>query len=149
MKKSKIFYAIKLGKDTKDKIVTTYEEFQKHINNYPAIFKECNTEIEAKHYLNSIDENMINILLVQMELQRRKKIKNDMQENLGFKIPEYILDSIIDEKCYYDICLLINLAVFNKRFSEEKAKYFKEKLKERCNIKSLYDKVFAIPVTLR
>lgn len=144
MKNLKKFYAIKIGNNTKDKIVTTYEECKKYIEDYPAIFKECKTEREAKHYLNSLDENMINTLLLQMELQRRIKIKKQMQENLDFKIPDYILDSIIDEQYYYDICLLINLAVINERFSKEQAQIIKNEIKKKCHINSVYDRVYAV-----
>lgn len=50
-KKSK-YYAIKVGKGVKDKIVTTWSECEKLVKGYPSIYKSFRTKEEALEYLS-------------------------------------------------------------------------------------------------
>lgn len=50
------YYAIKIGKGVKDKIVTTWSECEAIVKGYPAIYKSFKTEEEAKEYLGSIKD---------------------------------------------------------------------------------------------
>lgn len=50
------YYAIKLGKGVKDKIVTSWSECEDLVKCYPAIYKSFKTEDEALEYLGSIKD---------------------------------------------------------------------------------------------
>ena len=50
----------------------------------------------------------------------------------GFCIPDYIIDEIINNSDYPNLCALVNLAIVSKRLSQEQGNIIKqkEKLKE-------------------
>lgn len=48
------YYAIKLGKGVKDKIVTSWSECEALVKGYPSVYKSFKTEEEAKEYLGTI-----------------------------------------------------------------------------------------------
>ncbi len=50
------YYAIKIGKGVKDKIVTTWSECEDLVKGYPAIYKSFKTEDEALEYLGAIKD---------------------------------------------------------------------------------------------
>lgn len=55
MAKSK-YYAIKVGKGVKDKIVTTWSECEALVKGYPSVYKSFKTEEEALEYLKVIKD---------------------------------------------------------------------------------------------
>lgn len=50
------YYAIKIGKGVKDKVVTTWAECEKLVKGYPAVYKSFKTEEEALEYLKAIKD---------------------------------------------------------------------------------------------
>ena len=75
------------------------------------------------------------------EIERRNILKNKVQSYFEFEVPDYVIDDIISEEYYEHICLIINVAVLNKKITEKNAQILKEKLKEICQINNVYDKV--------
>lgn len=56
MAKPKKYYAIKVGKGVKDKIVTSWSVCEALVKGYPAIYKSFKTEDEALEYLGAITD---------------------------------------------------------------------------------------------
>lgn len=56
MAKQQKYYAIKVGKGVKDKIVTSWLECEALVKGYPSVFKSFKTEEEAKEYLGTIKD---------------------------------------------------------------------------------------------
>lgn len=56
MAKQQKYYAIKVGKGVKDKIVTSWSECEALVKGYPAIYKSFKSEDEALEYLGSIKD---------------------------------------------------------------------------------------------
>lgn len=54
--KTQKYYAIKVGRNTKDKIVRSWSECKEIVNGYPSIYKSFLTEQEALDYLGSIKD---------------------------------------------------------------------------------------------
>lgn len=54
MAKQQKYYAIKVGKGVKDKIVTSWSECEALVKGYPSVYKSFKTEEEAKEYLGTI-----------------------------------------------------------------------------------------------
>ncbi len=74
-------------------------------------------------------------------MEQAKKLKLLISKYFDFDIPEYILEDIIEENSYTQICLTINVAILNQRITEENAKILKRKLKELFRIKNIYDEM--------
>lgn len=56
MAKQQKYYAIKVGKGVKDKIVTSWSECEALVKGYPAIYKSFKSEDEALEYLGAIKD---------------------------------------------------------------------------------------------
>lgn len=56
MAKQQKYYAIKVGKGVKDKIVTSWSECEALVKGYPAIYKSFKSEDDAKEYLRAIKD---------------------------------------------------------------------------------------------
>lgn len=56
MSKQQKYYAIKVGKGIKDKIVTSWSECEALVKCYPSVYKSFKTEEEAKEYLGAIKD---------------------------------------------------------------------------------------------
>lgn len=84
---SKKFYAIKIGNNVKDLIVTTWEECQKYVIGYPAIYKGFDDKWSAEEYLNSMDEASVkrNLAIKQQFADTRKKSKYIKKEDKVLK----------------------------------------------------------------
>ena len=54
MSKQQKYYAIKVGKGVKDKIVRTWAECEQLVKGYPAVYKSFRSEEEALEYLKAI-----------------------------------------------------------------------------------------------
>lgn len=78
---------------------------------------------------------------IKNELDRKKKLRPEIQKHFDFEIVNYILDDIIDGYDFLHICLMINMARLNNRITEENAEELKVRLKEIYKIKSMYDKI--------
>ena len=56
MAKQQKYYAIKVGKGVKDKIVTSWSECEALVKCYPSVYKSFKTEDEALEYLKAIKD---------------------------------------------------------------------------------------------
>lgn len=78
-KKSKIekYYAIKVGRDTKDTIVRTWDECKAIVTGYPSIYKSFRTEEEALEYLGSIKDTTKKLENINIAIKSRKEKKKN------------------------------------------------------------------------
>lgn len=127
MKKN--YYAIKIGNNVKDLIVDSWENCKKYVIGYPSIYKRFENYKQAKKYLESITNNQVTCILLENEIQRYKRLKGKLEFEYGFSIPDYIVDEIINNNDYENLCLLINLAIISKRLSKEQGNIIKQKNK--------------------
>lgn len=70
---------------------------------------------------------MIQKELMSAEVHRFNRLKEKLEREYGFEIPNYIVDEIINNHDYQNLCSLLNLAVSNKKISKKNAKIIKEK----------------------
>ena len=98
--KSKVkYYAIKEGKEVKDKIVTSWEECSKLVLGYNAVYKSFSTLEEANRYLNIVDVEKVKEqtkIGMQKKKERRAttkavstRIDNDLYEKFYLKCEEF------------------------------------------------------------
>lgn len=127
MKKN--YYAIKIGNNVKDLIVDSWKNCKKYVIGYPSIYKGVENYKQAKKYLESITNNQVTCMLLENEIQRYKRLKEKLEFEYGFSIPDYIVDEIINNNDYENLCLLINLAIISKRLSKEQGNIIKQKNK--------------------
>lgn len=92
----------------------------------PSIFKGFQTKKEAKRYLESISDEEVNEKIICGKIYRFNRLKYKLQEEYGFKISNYIVDEIINNDDYDNLCLLVNLAVSNKKISKEEGQIIKK-----------------------
>lgn len=81
-------------------------------------------EIIKNKKINKIEvENM----LLKKEIKRFKNSKEKIESQFGFNIPNYIIDEIINNNNYNNLCSLVNLAVFQNRLTKEQGIIIKHK----------------------
>ena len=131
MRRKKSYYAIKIGNGVKDKIVTTWEECKKLVNGYPSIYKGFKDKKQAEKYLKNITEKQVEIELKRNEIHRFNRLKEKLEMECHFEIPNYIIDEIINGNNYENLCSLLWLAVENNRISKKNANILKEKCKKK------------------
>lgn len=124
-------YAIKVGNNAKDLIVETWEECERYVIGYPSVYKGFKNKKEAKKYLKEMTETEIKEKLLWGEIHRFRRLKEKLEFEYKFSIPDYIVDEIINNNNYENLCALLNLAVLNKRISKKNAQIIKEKEKNR------------------
>ena len=93
------------------------------MNKKETIYTSSNEEFNFEYYLK-----------IKKIMDRAKELKLLISKYFNFDIPEYILEDIIEENTYKQICLTINVAMFNQRITEENANILKLKLKELFKI---------------
>lgn len=125
------YYAIKVGNNVKDLIVETWEECKDLVIGYPSVYKGFKTRKEAIKYLHNMTEEMVEERLLWGQVQRFNRLKHKLQIEYGFTIPDYIIDEIINNNNYDNLCALLNLAVLNKRISKKNARIIKEREKKK------------------
>ena len=81
------------------------------------------------------------IKAMEQKLELYEKIRKKLSSYFDFIIPEYIISDFIDNEDYHHFCLMVNMAVINKRLSKEDGNTLKEKIKSLLKIKSSYDKL--------
>ena len=124
--KNKEFYAIKIGNGIRDEIVLSWEECKEYVIGYKSIYKKFDDKKDAQKWLNSWTEEDIENELRWNEIHRFHRLKEKIQIEYGFLIPDYIIDEIINNKDYDNLVSLLNLAVINKRLSKQQAKIIKD-----------------------
>ena len=99
-KNSKKYYAIKVGKGVKNKIVTTWKECSELVLGFNSIYKSFKTREEAEQYLNGIKDNSIDIVLEKNKKAREYNTKkNKSTRSLqGIRIDKELYDRF-QEKC--------------------------------------------------
>ena len=130
MSKKKLYYAIKVGNNVKNKIVETWNECKQLVIGYPSIYKGFRKEKEAKRYLKDMSSQEVEMKLKLNEIHRFQRLKEKWEKECHFEIPNYIIDEIINGKDYANLCALLCLAVSNNRISEKNANILKEKCKK-------------------
>lgn len=94
--KLKKYYAIKEGKNVKDKIVRSWTECEKLVKGYPAVYKSFKTEEEAIQYLRTVNTE-------KLKRQTKKGIEFKKKQKETKKLLSVKLDKdlVIDfeEKC--------------------------------------------------
>ena len=124
--KNKEFYAIKIGNGIRDEIVLSWKECKEYVIGYKSIYKKFDDKKDAQKWLNSWTEEDIENELRWNEIHRFHRLKEKIQIEYGFSIPDYIIDEIINNKDYDNLVSLLNLAVINKRLSKQQAKIIKD-----------------------
>lgn len=99
-KNSKKYYAIKVGKGVKNKIVTTWKECSELVLGFNSIYKSFKTREEAEQYLNGIKDNSIDIVLEKNKKAREynTKKKKSARSLQGIRIDKDLYDRF-QEKC--------------------------------------------------
>lgn len=115
------YYAIKVGRDVTDKIVTSWEECEKLVIGYPSVYKSFKTEKEAKSYIKNTTEKQVEIQLMWNEIHRKNRLKEKLEKDLGFTVPMYIAEAITEKNNKNEIYLFINMGVVNNRISKKNA----------------------------
>ena len=124
--KNKEFYAIKIGNGIRDEIVLSWEGCKEYVIGYKSIYKKFDNKKDAQKWLNSWTEEDIENEMRWNEIHRFYRLKEKIEIEYGFPIPDYIIDEIINNKDYDNLVSLLNLAVINKRLSKQQAKIIKE-----------------------
>ena len=93
---------------------------------------------KCKKYTTNDD---INYNKIKEYLKKFDTISLKLKIFFSFDIPNYLIDDIIMEENYSHLCLLLNLAVINKRISKNNAKILKNGIKDICDIKNPYMKI--------
>ena len=67
---------------------------------------------------------------IDIMINKRNKIKQELLQIIDFKIPLYIIDDIAQNEDYSHICLMINIATINNRLTYDNASVLKKKIKK-------------------
>ena len=78
---------------------------------------------------------------MEQKLELNKKIREKLSGYFDFIIPDYVISDFIDNEDYHHFCLMVNMAVVNKKLSKENGNTLKEKTKSLFNIKNSYEKL--------
>jgi len=136
----------------KEHIYAIISKKERNFIYYEEISRKCDKKcrkkiikINTKNYLTN-DKNKLlydeeYYEYIDRKLKEQKNLKEKLEKYFNFNIENYIIDDIIEGENYLHLCLMVNLAVFNKRITEENAKILKEKIIDLFNIESLSDRV--------
>lgn len=117
----KYFYAIKVGKNVENFVVNSWKECEEYVIGYPSVYKKFKTEKEAKKWMDNLTDIEVKNILATNEIHRFYRLKEKLEFEYKFEIPNYIVDEIINNDNYDNLCTLINLAVMNNHISKIKA----------------------------
>jgi len=84
MSKRKNFYAIKDGNGVKNKIVTTWEECQKYVLHYNAVYKGFVSLEEANNYLKNMSDDEVEERKDKQHIKAKRE-KEDKSQNSQIK----------------------------------------------------------------
>ncbi len=76
---------------------------------------------------NKMSKVEVEDMLLKKEIQRFKNLKEKIECQYGFNIPNYIIDEIINNNNYDNLCSLVNLAVIQNRLTKEQGTIIKHK----------------------
>ena len=98
MGKKQKYYAIKEGKDVKNKIVMSWNECKEIVLGYPSIYKSFNTEEEAIKYLNGIKDKDVSIIKEKVKANiKAKKERKATTRAISFRVPNDIYNEFINK----------------------------------------------------
>ena len=104
----------------------------KQLKELQKLTKECplmyNSLKNGKESNSSLSSDKLEIQLLWNEINKRKQLKEKLQKEMGFIIPNYIIDEIVENKnntSYSNLFCLINMAIINNRISRYNAKKLK------------------------
>lgn len=103
---SKKYYAIKVGKNTTNKIVTTWSECKAIVHGYPSIYKSFQTKEEALEYLGSIKDVNKKLENISKAIENKKSKRSNTVAitNLfkGVRIDKTMADDFINKCTEFD-----------------------------------------------
>lgn len=73
--------------------------------------------------------------------KERKLLKEKLEKQFNYKIPDYIVEDILDGEKYHHICIVINYAVESQDLTKEDGEILKRELKEIFCIENDYERV--------
>lgn len=125
------YYAIKIGNNVEDEIVSNWKECEKLVIGYPAIYKSFSDKKEAQKWLKNFENKEIESRLKQGEYYRIRKLKEKLGINYTFKIPYLIKRIIIYSKnySYEDFCCALELEIESRKISIKNAEKLKKSYK--------------------
>lgn len=86
---------------------------------------------ETESYIKNVTDKQAEIQLLLKEINKKHMLQKELEKNLGFTIPEYIVEAISEiPRDKNKIFIFINLAVMNKRMTKENA----EKLRKYVDL---------------
>lgn len=97
--------------------------------------------MSIRSYLKSISVKEYNTIK-DYNKEELNELKKKLESYFKFDIVDYIVSDILDCETYNHVCLMINLAIVNNRFSLKNGKILKNKLKKLFNIKDIFDKFY-------
>lgn len=65
---SNYFYAIKVGKNVNNLIVSSWKECKEYVLGYPAVYKKFKTKKEAKKWMNNLTDIEVKNILAKNEI---------------------------------------------------------------------------------
>jgi hypothetical protein len=83
---------------------------------------------------NSLDEKVL-------QDTEKLELSNKLEKICGFRIIEYVIDEIYNEKTYKEVCIMIGVASINEKMSKDESKKLKEKIKEIFKIEKNEDRI--------
>ena len=91
--------------------------------------KSQNKKIIRSKYLETKKMSKVEVenMLLKKEIKRFKNLKEKIEYQYGFNIPNYIIDEIINNNNYDNLCSLVNLAVIQNRLTKEQGIIIKHK----------------------
>lgn len=92
-------------------------------NQYKKIIRNKSSYLKTNKMSKVEVENM----LLTEEIDRFKISKEKIEYQYGFNIPNYIIDEIINNNNYDNLCALVNLAVLQNRLTKEQGIIIKYK----------------------
>ena len=90
--------------------------------------------MRKKFESNSLDEKVL-------QDTEKLELSNKLEKICGFKIIEYVIDEIYNEKTYQEVCIMIGVASINEKMSKDESKKLKEKIKEIFKIENNEDRI--------
>lgn len=91
--------------------------------------------------MNNLTDVEVKNILATNEIHRFYRLKEKLEFEYKFEIPNYIVDEIINGNSYDNLCSLINLAIINKKISKKNGKMLKKYKKMEKNIYKKHNKV--------
>lgn len=77
--------------------------------------------------MNNLTDIEVKNILAKNEIHRFYRLKEKLEYEYKFEIPNYIVNEIINNNDYNNLCSLINLAIVNKNLSHKNGEILKSR----------------------